>query len=181
MCCFDTDVNILFYFIWTEWDCVLQEQVLTTGSLQVHETLLAGHLGVTRELVARQSEQKKYNIGSEHSGQYLIMVSLLPTPTPPHSPSRVTVMSCISDSLTKITDKLIKWSLRSFTFMCLIYANWIISWRVRSICILTRISKHCNFLWARSFYTLHVISSLLTQQAKPANVSGAPGFHHKGD
>jgi len=26
---------------------------------------------------------------------------------------------------------------------------------------------------------LHV-SSLLTQQAKPANGSGAPGFHHKG-
>ena len=38
------------------------------------ETLLEGHLGITRELLAFQSADKKYHIGSEKGGANLIKV-----------------------------------------------------------------------------------------------------------
>lgn len=54
--------------------CLLQEQVIKTGETHLEETLLEGHLGITRELLAFQSADKKYHIGSEKGGANLIKV-----------------------------------------------------------------------------------------------------------
>jgi ubiquitin carboxyl-terminal hydrolase 9/24 len=53
-----------------------QDQVLTTGESNVEETLLEGHLGITRELLAFQSAEKKFQMGSQQGGANLIKVSL---------------------------------------------------------------------------------------------------------
>ena len=39
--------------------------MVETGSIQVDELLLVGHLGVTKELLAFLSPEKKFQIGSE--------------------------------------------------------------------------------------------------------------------
>ena len=43
--------------------------------MQVDEALLEGHLGITRELLAFTSAERKFNIGSENGGSNLIRVS----------------------------------------------------------------------------------------------------------
>lgn len=40
----------------------------------VEDALLEGHLGITRELLAFQSPEKKFHIGSEKGGSNLIKV-----------------------------------------------------------------------------------------------------------
>ena len=57
---------------------LLKEQVIKTTENHLEETLL-GHLGITRELLAFQSADKKYHIGSEKGGSNLIKVLLLTT------------------------------------------------------------------------------------------------------
>ena len=42
--------------------------------MQVQESLLEGHLGITKELLAFQPSDKKYNMGSENGGANLIKV-----------------------------------------------------------------------------------------------------------
>ncbi|KAK6195512.1 hypothetical protein SNE40_000926 [Patella caerulea] len=54
------------------WLKGVKEQVATSGELQTEEALLEGHLGITRELLAFQSCDKKYKIGSENGGDNLI-------------------------------------------------------------------------------------------------------------
>ena len=46
------------------------------GEVLVEEALLEGHLGVTKELLAFQTPEKKYHIGSENGGANLIKVGL---------------------------------------------------------------------------------------------------------
>ena len=57
--------------------------MIKTTENHLEETLLEGHLGITRELLAFQSADKKYHIGSEKGGANLIKVilSLLLPPT----------------------------------------------------------------------------------------------------
>lgn len=50
--------------------------MLKTGEVQVEEALLEGHLGITRELLAFTSPEKKFNIGSENGGADLVRVRL---------------------------------------------------------------------------------------------------------
>ena len=50
----------------------LQEVVMTTGVMQIDDCLLEGHLGITKELVAMQSVQKRFFIGAENGGCGLI-------------------------------------------------------------------------------------------------------------
>ena len=52
----------------------LQDEVINTGETQVEDTLLEGHLGITRELLAFQSADKKYQMGSEKGGANLVKV-----------------------------------------------------------------------------------------------------------
>ena len=52
-----------------------QDQTLKAGEMQVDEALLEGHLGITRELLAFTSAERKFNIGSENGGANLIRVS----------------------------------------------------------------------------------------------------------
>lgn len=56
--------------------CSVQDHVLSfnEGSSPVHEALLEGHLGVTRELLLFQTAQKKFVIGSQKQGPNLIKV-----------------------------------------------------------------------------------------------------------
>jgi len=54
------------------WLKRVRDGVEKTGEVQVEEALLEGHLGVTRELLAFQSPDKKYHIGSEKGGANLI-------------------------------------------------------------------------------------------------------------
>lgn len=53
----------------------LQDEVKRTGETGVEETILEGHLGVTKELLAFQTPEKKYYIGCEKGGANLIKVS----------------------------------------------------------------------------------------------------------
>lgn len=55
-------------------DCILQDEVKRTGETGVEETILEGHLGVTKELLAFQTPEKKYYIGCEKGGANLIKV-----------------------------------------------------------------------------------------------------------
>ncbi|XP_064639618.1 probable ubiquitin carboxyl-terminal hydrolase FAF-X isoform X3 [Lineus longissimus] len=54
------------------WLKRVRDSVLSTGEMTVEEALLEGYLGVTRELLAFQSAEKKYHIGSEKGGTNLI-------------------------------------------------------------------------------------------------------------
>jgi len=47
---------------------------MTTGECSVEESLLEGHLGITKELLAFQSAEKKYLMGSQQGGINLIKV-----------------------------------------------------------------------------------------------------------
>lgn len=49
-----------------------------TGETGVEETILEGHLGVTKELLAFQTPEKKYYIGCEKGGANLIKVGWRP-------------------------------------------------------------------------------------------------------
>ena len=49
-----------------------------SGETGVEETILEGHLGVTKELLSFQTPQKKFYIGCETGGANLIKVGLLP-------------------------------------------------------------------------------------------------------
>ena len=48
---------------------------MNTGEEGVEDALLEGHLGITRELLAFQSPEKRYHMGSEKGGSNLIKVS----------------------------------------------------------------------------------------------------------
>lgn len=48
-----------------------------TGEPGVEETILEGHIGVTKELLAFQTPEKKFYIGCEKGGASLIKVNLL--------------------------------------------------------------------------------------------------------
>jgi ubiquitin carboxyl-terminal hydrolase 9/24 len=50
---------------------------MTSGVVQIDDCLLEGHLGVTKELVAMQSVQKKFSIGAENGGCNMIKVNIL--------------------------------------------------------------------------------------------------------
>lgn len=52
-----------------------QDEVRRTGETGVEETILEGHLGVTKELLAFQTPEKKFYIGCEKGGANLIKVS----------------------------------------------------------------------------------------------------------
>ncbi|XP_074657837.1 ubiquitin carboxyl-terminal hydrolase 9X-like [Tubulanus polymorphus] len=54
------------------WLKRIREKSIESGDLDCEEALLEGHLGVTRELLAFQSADKKYLIGSENGGSNLI-------------------------------------------------------------------------------------------------------------
>lgn len=53
---------------------ICQDEVKRTGETGVEETILEGHLGVTKELLAFQTPEKKYYIGCEKGGANLIKV-----------------------------------------------------------------------------------------------------------
>lgn len=53
-----------------------QDEVKRTGETGVEETILEGHLGVTKELLAFQTPEKKYYIGCENGGANLIKVRM---------------------------------------------------------------------------------------------------------
>ena len=55
---------------------LLQDSVVKSGEAQVEETLLEGHLGITKELLSLQTPEKKYHIGAEKGGPNLIKVRL---------------------------------------------------------------------------------------------------------
>ncbi|XP_052783474.1 probable ubiquitin carboxyl-terminal hydrolase FAF-X isoform X2 [Mya arenaria] len=55
-----------------QWLKTVKDQVLSSGESQVEETLLEGHLGITKELLAFQSAEKKYQMGSMQGGVNLI-------------------------------------------------------------------------------------------------------------
>ncbi|OWF40886.1 probable ubiquitin carboxyl-terminal hydrolase FAF-X isoform X2 [Mizuhopecten yessoensis] len=55
-----------------DWLIKTRDDVVNTGEVVVEEALLGGHLGITRELLAFQSSEKKCNIGSEKGGANLI-------------------------------------------------------------------------------------------------------------
>ncbi|KAI1241520.1 hypothetical protein IHE44_0004993 [Lamprotornis superbus] len=61
----------LLFFI-TLLFTVLGDEVKRTGETGVEETILEGHLGVTKELLAFQTPEKKYHIGCEKGGANLI-------------------------------------------------------------------------------------------------------------
>ncbi|XP_067668544.1 ubiquitin carboxyl-terminal hydrolase 9X-like [Haliotis asinina] len=54
------------------WLKRVRDLVLNGSEVQTEEALLEGHLGITRELLAFQSPEKKFNIGSEKGGSNLI-------------------------------------------------------------------------------------------------------------
>jgi len=47
---------------------------MTSGVMQIDDCLLEGHLGITKELIAMQSVQKRFFIGAENGGCGLIKV-----------------------------------------------------------------------------------------------------------
>ncbi|XP_052271352.1 probable ubiquitin carboxyl-terminal hydrolase FAF-X [Dreissena polymorpha] len=54
------------------WLKRVRDEVVNTGETQTDDTLLEGHLGITRELLAFQSADKKYQMGSEKGGANLV-------------------------------------------------------------------------------------------------------------
>uniref|UniRef100_A0A8D0KZT6 ubiquitinyl hydrolase 1 n=1 Tax=Strix occidentalis caurina TaxID=311401 RepID=A0A8D0KZT6_STROC len=55
-----------------DWLKRIRDEVKRTGETGVEETILEGHLGVTKELLAFQTPEKKYHIGCEKGGANLI-------------------------------------------------------------------------------------------------------------
>uniref|UniRef100_A0AAR2KQD2 ubiquitinyl hydrolase 1 n=1 Tax=Pygocentrus nattereri TaxID=42514 RepID=A0AAR2KQD2_PYGNA len=55
-----------------DWLKRIRDEVKRTGETGVEETILEGHLGVTKELLAFQSPEKKFCIGCEKGGANLI-------------------------------------------------------------------------------------------------------------
>ncbi|XP_019504479.1 PREDICTED: probable ubiquitin carboxyl-terminal hydrolase FAF-X [Hipposideros armiger] len=55
-----------------DWLKRIRDDVKRTGETGVEETILEGHLGVTKELLAFQTPEKKYHIGCEKGGANLI-------------------------------------------------------------------------------------------------------------
>ncbi|KAJ6667612.1 hypothetical protein lerEdw1_016733 [Lerista edwardsae] len=55
-----------------DWLKRIRDEVKRTGETGVEETTLEGHLGVTKELLAFQTPEKKYHIGCEKGGANLI-------------------------------------------------------------------------------------------------------------
>ncbi|XP_037345307.1 probable ubiquitin carboxyl-terminal hydrolase FAF-X isoform X1 [Pungitius pungitius] len=55
-----------------DWLKRIRDEVKRTGETGVEETILEGHLGVTKELLAFQTPEKKYYIGCEKGGANLI-------------------------------------------------------------------------------------------------------------
>ncbi|XP_061081564.1 probable ubiquitin carboxyl-terminal hydrolase FAF-X isoform X1 [Conger conger] len=55
-----------------DWLKRIRDEVKRTGETGVEETILEGHLGVTKELLAFQTPEKKYCIGCEKGGANLI-------------------------------------------------------------------------------------------------------------
>lgn len=55
--------------------CLWQDNVKNTGETGIEELILEGHLGITKELLAFQTSEKKYQIGCEKGGANLIKVS----------------------------------------------------------------------------------------------------------
>ncbi|XP_029705937.1 ubiquitin carboxyl-terminal hydrolase 9X isoform X3 [Takifugu rubripes] len=55
-----------------DWLKRIRDEVKRTGETGVEETILEGHLGVTKELLAFQTQEKKYYIGCEKGGANLI-------------------------------------------------------------------------------------------------------------
>lgn len=52
-----------------------QDAVKNTGETGIEESILEGHLGVTKELMAFQTPEQKYYIGCKKGGANLIKVS----------------------------------------------------------------------------------------------------------
>ncbi|GAB1302650.1 Ubiquitinyl hydrolase 1 [Apodemus speciosus] len=55
-----------------DWLKRIRDDVKRTGETGVEETILEGHLGVTKELLAFQTPEKKFHIGCEKGGANLI-------------------------------------------------------------------------------------------------------------
>uniref|UniRef100_A0A4W5PNF5 ubiquitinyl hydrolase 1 n=1 Tax=Hucho hucho TaxID=62062 RepID=A0A4W5PNF5_9TELE len=55
-----------------DWLKRIRDEVKMTGETGVEETILEGHIGVTKELLAFQTPEKKYYIGCENGGANLI-------------------------------------------------------------------------------------------------------------
>ncbi|XP_077003331.1 ubiquitin carboxyl-terminal hydrolase 9X-like isoform X2 [Tamandua tetradactyla] len=55
-----------------DWLKRIRDEVKETGETSVEEPILEGHLGVTKELLAFQTPEKKYHIGCEKGGAHLI-------------------------------------------------------------------------------------------------------------
>uniref|UniRef100_A0A8C0XF89 ubiquitinyl hydrolase 1 n=1 Tax=Castor canadensis TaxID=51338 RepID=A0A8C0XF89_CASCN len=55
-----------------DWLKRIRDDVKRTGETDVEETILEGHLGVTKELLAFQTPEKKFHIGCEKGGANLI-------------------------------------------------------------------------------------------------------------
>ncbi|XP_055009570.1 probable ubiquitin carboxyl-terminal hydrolase FAF-X isoform X1 [Boleophthalmus pectinirostris] len=55
-----------------DWLKRIRDEVKRTGETGVEETILEGHLGVTKELLSFQTPEKKYYIGCEKGGANLI-------------------------------------------------------------------------------------------------------------
>uniref|UniRef100_A0AAR2KQL9 USP domain-containing protein n=1 Tax=Pygocentrus nattereri TaxID=42514 RepID=A0AAR2KQL9_PYGNA len=55
-----------------DWLKRIKDEVKRTGETGVEETILEGHIGVTKELLAFQTPEKKYYIGCEKGGANLI-------------------------------------------------------------------------------------------------------------
>ncbi|XP_055500601.1 probable ubiquitin carboxyl-terminal hydrolase FAF-X isoform X5 [Leucoraja erinacea] len=55
-----------------DWLKRIRDEVKRTSETGVEETILEGHLGVTKELLAFQTSEKKFHIGSEKGGANLI-------------------------------------------------------------------------------------------------------------
>ncbi|XP_045433075.1 probable ubiquitin carboxyl-terminal hydrolase FAF-X isoform X6 [Pipistrellus kuhlii] len=55
-----------------DWLKNIRDNVKNTGETGIEETVLEGHLGITKELLAFQTSEKKYQIGCEKGGANLI-------------------------------------------------------------------------------------------------------------
>nr|DBA34073.1 TPA: hypothetical protein GDO54_001675 [Pyxicephalus adspersus] len=55
-----------------DWLKRIRDDVKRTGETGIEETILEGHLGVTKELLAFQTPEKKYHMGCEKGGANLI-------------------------------------------------------------------------------------------------------------
>nr|XP_051683860.1 probable ubiquitin carboxyl-terminal hydrolase FAF-X [Oryctolagus cuniculus] len=55
-----------------DWLKRIKDDVKNTGETDIEEPILEGHLGVTKELIAFQTPEKKYHIGCENGGANLI-------------------------------------------------------------------------------------------------------------